>query len=420
MAGGAGEDRRHAAGGAGAGRAWRARLAPSRAHSHGRGGDRALPRGDRGRGARRASRSSRSWRASSGSAHRAGRPSSRSRPSPATTACSCSPTASAATCRSRPAPTRRRSWARPNALRSRSKASAPTPSPPTPCSGATPSSRSSRRPPSAAPAASCSCAPRIRARPSSRTPATRRSTSASPGWWTSSARSGAASAGSPASARTGATRPDHLARLRELMPRAIFLLPGVGAQGDRVEDLGAAFAPHPAAGLVTASRSIVDAHLERGGTRPRRRRPPRRICARPRWKPARWRIRRGTPPLPYAPRRLPGEPDAAHGRRSPPRLLAPMAILVVAAASPRWCCSTRAWSAARTGRRPAPASPRHPDHRDDQGAGGRRRGVYTVKLNDTLEAIARRRASPSSVSRTLNPEVDPQALVAGQRLKLRE
>jgi orotidine-5'-phosphate decarboxylase len=32
-----------------------------------------------------------------------------------------------------------------------------------------------------------------------------------------------------------------------------------------VEDLGAAFAPHPAAGLVTASRSIVNAHAERGG-----------------------------------------------------------------------------------------------------------------------------------------------------------
>jgi orotidine-5'-phosphate decarboxylase len=64
---------------------------------------------------------------------------------------------------------------------------------------------------------------------------------------------------------TGATRPDHLRRLRELMPRAIFLLPGVGAQGGRVEELGAAFGPHPAAGLVTASRSIVNAHAERGG-----------------------------------------------------------------------------------------------------------------------------------------------------------
>jgi orotidine-5'-phosphate decarboxylase len=64
---------------------------------------------------------------------------------------------------------------------------------------------------------------------------------------------------------TGATRPGLLERLRELMPRAVFLLPGVGAQGGRVEDLGPAFAPHPAAGLVTASRSIVDAHTQRGG-----------------------------------------------------------------------------------------------------------------------------------------------------------
>jgi orotidine-5'-phosphate decarboxylase len=63
----------------------------------------------------------------------------------------------------------------------------------------------------------------------------------------------------------GATRPDLLGRLRELMPRAVFLLPGVGAQGGRVDDLEAAFAPHPAAGLVAASRSIVDAHRERGG-----------------------------------------------------------------------------------------------------------------------------------------------------------
>ena len=64
---------------------------------------------------------------------------------------------------------------------------------------------------------------------------------------------------------TGATEPAVLGRLRELMPAAVFLLPGVGAQGGRVEDLGAAFAPHPAAGLVTASRSIVGAHRLRGG-----------------------------------------------------------------------------------------------------------------------------------------------------------
>src|SRR5205823_12303265 len=33
----------------------------------------------------------------------------------------------------------------------------------------------------------------------------------------------------------GATAPGHLARARELMPETTFLLPGVGAQGGRVE-----------------------------------------------------------------------------------------------------------------------------------------------------------------------------------------
>jgi orotidine-5'-phosphate decarboxylase len=62
----------------------------------------------------------------------------------------------------------------------------------------------------------------------------------------------------------GATEPAHLARARELMPRAVFLLPGVGAQGGRVEDLAPAFAPGRAAGLITASRSIVNAYLAPG------------------------------------------------------------------------------------------------------------------------------------------------------------
>jgi orotidine-5'-phosphate decarboxylase len=66
----------------------------------------------------------------------------------------------------------------------------------------------------------------------------------------------------------GATAPDRIGRLRELMPRAPFLLPGVGAQGGRVEDLAAAFAPGPGAALVTASRSVVyaagDGHEDPG------------------------------------------------------------------------------------------------------------------------------------------------------------
>lgn len=65
----------------------------------------------------------------------------------------------------------------------------------------------------------------------------------------------------------GATVPERLARMREVMPSAVFLLPGVGAQGGRVEDLAAAFAPGPAGGLIAASRSIVGAS-ERGGGDP--------------------------------------------------------------------------------------------------------------------------------------------------------
>ena len=63
----------------------------------------------------------------------------------------------------------------------------------------------------------------------------------------------------PVGAVVGATAPDHLERLRELLPRAPLLLPGVGAQGGRVEDLAAAFAAGPGAALVTVSRSIVGA-----------------------------------------------------------------------------------------------------------------------------------------------------------------
>jgi orotidine-5'-phosphate decarboxylase len=57
----------------------------------------------------------------------------------------------------------------------------------------------------------------------------------------------------------GATEPAYLVRLRGLMPRSIFLVPGVGAQGGSPEALGPAFSGDPASALVAASRSIADA-----------------------------------------------------------------------------------------------------------------------------------------------------------------
>jgi orotidine-5'-phosphate decarboxylase len=63
----------------------------------------------------------------------------------------------------------------------------------------------------------------------------------------------------------GATAPERIGALRERMPHAIFLLPGVGAQGGAVEDLAPAFAPGPAGGLIAVSRAIVDAWECTGG-----------------------------------------------------------------------------------------------------------------------------------------------------------
>ena len=57
----------------------------------------------------------------------------------------------------------------------------------------------------------------------------------------------------------GATEPRHLARLRELMPDSIFLVPGVGAQGGSAAELGPAFSADPASVLVPVSRSIAGA-----------------------------------------------------------------------------------------------------------------------------------------------------------------
>ena len=55
----------------------------------------------------------------------------------------------------------------------------------------------------------------------------------------------------------GATAPQLIGRLRELMPRAIFLMPGIGAQGGEPKDLAPAFTPGPAAAVVPVSRGIV-------------------------------------------------------------------------------------------------------------------------------------------------------------------
>jgi orotidine-5'-phosphate decarboxylase len=62
---------------------------------------------------------------------------------------------------------------------------------------------------------------------------------------------------SPVGAVVGATWPQELARLRALLPHAWLLLPGVGAQGGKVQDLAAAFDPKGLGALVNQSRGVM-------------------------------------------------------------------------------------------------------------------------------------------------------------------
>jgi LysM repeat protein len=46
--------------------------------------------------------------------------------------------------------------------------------------------------------------------------------------------------------------------------------------------------------------------------------------------------------------------------------------------------------------------------------------TYTIKANDTLSGIAEQNGTTVERLEELNPELDPQGLVAGQKIKLRE
>jgi len=48
------------------------------------------------------------------------------------------------------------------------------------------------------------------------------------------------------------------------------------------------------------------------------------------------------------------------------------------------------------------------------------RPTYTVKLNDTLGLISEKTGVSVEHIQTLNPELDPQNLIVGQKIKLRE
>ena len=154
-------------------------------------------------------------------------------------------------------------------------------------------------------------------------------------------------------------------------------------------------------------------------------------------------------------------PDHRGRRRSPARLIAPIALLICAVAfasvvlsspavdsdetggvgrvrglalSERLDADGRRLELGRPGLRVGRVDREHvrldlvgemQRHEEEAGAqterqAGRRRRNYTVQTGDTLGAIAEKTGVSVERLLVLNPELDPQALVAGQRIRLRE
>jgi orotidine-5'-phosphate decarboxylase len=60
----------------------------------------------------------------------------------------------------------------------------------------------------------------------------------------------------------GATNPDQLAALRQLMPKTVFLVPGYGAQGGSAKDVAKAFRSDGTGAIINSSRGIIFAHKD--------------------------------------------------------------------------------------------------------------------------------------------------------------
>jgi Tfp pilus assembly protein FimV len=106
-------------------------------------------------------------------------------------------------------------------------------------------------------------------------------------------------------------------------------------------------------------------------------------------------------------------------RSSPARLLAPLALVLFALAFLGIVFTSGTGDdngdqEPRAGRQAA-------DQRERTTTAPRpRRTFYTVKVGDTLGGIAETTGVPVETLLELNPELDPQALVSGQRIRLRE
>ena len=113
-------------------------------------------------------------------------------------------------------------------------------------------------------------------------------------------------------------------------------------------------------------------------------------------------------------------------RRSPARLLAPIALvafvfalfIVIAGSGTDEDSATTATAprSKRAVRETTPGETTTTDEAEPRVSGT----FYTVKTGDTLGGIAETVGVPVTRLQELNPELDPQALVSGQKIRLRE
>ena len=257
---------------------------------------------------------------------------------------------------------------------------------------------------------SCSCARRTRAPPTSQDLDARRRRdacgSASRGSSTARRARRRRVRAAPTSAPSSAPpRPSTSRALRELMPRAPFLLPGVGAQGGRVEDLAPAFAPGRAGGLVTASRSIVARARGDGGGAGRGgagARPS--ACAPP---PGRLG-ESGRPVRPTRAMRAPRRRTDARPARWRPAGAAWRCAVAVYAVVHNALAATAASSAGDRARRPRTTTPRAADRAARSASP--RRDLHRQGRATCSSAIAEHDRRLAGDAPALNPELDAQAL----------
>jgi LysM repeat protein len=105
--------------------------------------------------------------------------------------------------------------------------------------------------------------------------------------------------------------------------------------------------------------------------------------------------------------------------RSPARFLAPLALVAVAAALVMVVTSSQNGTEGTapnqsTGTTPAASPTKEPKTERK----GRRR--YTVRRGDTPSSIAEKTGVPLDEILRLNPDLDPQTLSPGERIKLRQ